>query len=188
RLLAPDAHRIECLRFSPEGSQLAASTQGRVIQLWDLRAIRQELREVGLDWDLPPYPPEAIPTGQRLQLAVYAGPIEAGRPKPVAAEKCKWDMRDTSPRGKGLWSNERELFGDTEQGGYLELALHVPHTGRYAFGIWFTKGPDLGVIEVSLDGRRLGEPFDSFHEATVRSDRIDFAPIDLQEGRHRLRF
>src|SRR5690349_22204944 len=57
RLLAPDARVIERLRFSPDGSHLAASTQGRVIQLWDLRAIRDKLREMGVDWDLPAYLP-----------------------------------------------------------------------------------------------------------------------------------
>jgi hypothetical protein len=184
RLLAPDAHHIDCLRFSPDGSQLAASTDGRVIQLWDLRAIREQLREMGLDWDLPAYPSDAVPAGGRLQVALYPDVIEAEHLKP----KCKWDMRDTSPRGKGTWSNDRELFGDTEKGGYLELALQVPHTGRYAFGIWFTKGPDLGVIDVSLDGRRLGNPFDSFHDPIVRSEKIDFGTMDLDEGRHRLRF
>jgi hypothetical protein len=30
-----------------------------VIQVWNLRLIRQELAAMGLDWDLPSYPPEA---------------------------------------------------------------------------------------------------------------------------------
>jgi tetratricopeptide (TPR) repeat protein len=28
-----------------------------VIQVWDLRSLRRQLAELGLDWDLPPYPP-----------------------------------------------------------------------------------------------------------------------------------
>ena len=27
------------------------------VRLWDLRLIRQELAQMNLDWDLPPYPP-----------------------------------------------------------------------------------------------------------------------------------
>jgi hypothetical protein len=46
------------LAFSPDGSFLAVCCQ-EVIQLWDLRLIRRQLREMGLDWDLPPYPPAA---------------------------------------------------------------------------------------------------------------------------------
>jgi WD40 repeat protein len=53
RLQAPDARFIIRLRFNPDGSRLAAATENRVIQLWDLRAIRRELSGMDLDWDLP---------------------------------------------------------------------------------------------------------------------------------------
>jgi WD40 repeat protein/tetratricopeptide (TPR) repeat protein len=44
--------------FSPDGSQLVTSS-GRdgVFQVWDLRLIRRQLAEMGLDWDRPAYPP-----------------------------------------------------------------------------------------------------------------------------------
>jgi serine/threonine protein kinase/WD40 repeat protein len=45
------------LAFSPDGSQLAVATGVGIIQVWDLRLIRARLAEMGLDWDLPPYPP-----------------------------------------------------------------------------------------------------------------------------------
>ena len=45
------------MRFSPDGTRLAVMTSNHTIHVWDLRAIRQGLAEIGLDWDLPPYPP-----------------------------------------------------------------------------------------------------------------------------------
>jgi WD40 repeat protein/tetratricopeptide (TPR) repeat protein len=44
--------------FSPDGSQLVtfAGSEG-AFQVWDLRLIRQQLKDMDLDWDLPPYPP-----------------------------------------------------------------------------------------------------------------------------------
>jgi serine/threonine protein kinase/WD40 repeat protein len=46
------------LSFSPDGTQLISSTNdSQSIHVWDLRAIRRQLAEMGLDWDLPPYPP-----------------------------------------------------------------------------------------------------------------------------------
>jgi WD40 repeat protein len=50
-------------QFSPDGSQLAAAQANKQVQLWDLRLIRQELAQMNLDWDMPPYPPAAIPAG-----------------------------------------------------------------------------------------------------------------------------
>jgi WD40 repeat protein len=62
RLLAPDADTIEWLAFSPDGSQLAvAATGANIICLWNLRLIREQLKEIGLDWDLPAYPPQSVP-------------------------------------------------------------------------------------------------------------------------------
>jgi WD40 repeat protein len=55
--------------FSPDGSRLAVTTEGQGIQSWDLRLIRQQLAEIGLDWDLPPYQP-ASPSEGRQPLQV----------------------------------------------------------------------------------------------------------------------
>jgi hypothetical protein len=33
------------------------STDDHVVRLWDLRAIRARFAGMGLDWDLPSYPP-----------------------------------------------------------------------------------------------------------------------------------
>ena len=48
---------ISTFQFSPDGSHLAAQQADQQVQLWDLRLIRQELAELHLDWDMPPYPP-----------------------------------------------------------------------------------------------------------------------------------
>jgi WD40 repeat protein len=46
-------------QFSPDGSKLAVVQSDRQVELWDLRLIRQELAQMHLDWDMPPYPPVA---------------------------------------------------------------------------------------------------------------------------------
>jgi serine/threonine protein kinase/WD40 repeat protein len=56
-LEAPGSSAVTKFQFSPDGSQLAAVQFDRQVQLWDLRLIRQELKQMHLDWDLPPYPP-----------------------------------------------------------------------------------------------------------------------------------
>jgi WD40 repeat protein len=75
------AHRIA---FTPDGTRLVATnlTSGSV-HIWDLRAIRAELSEMGLDWDLPPYPP-AAPDAYRPLTAVMLPDgfsVKAGSPQ-----------------------------------------------------------------------------------------------------------
>jgi WD40 repeat protein len=188
RLLAPDARHVECLRFSPDGGQLAVATENRVILLWDLRAVCEGLRATGVDWDLPLAQPDAIRPGDRLRVAIFPDTMEAENLKLVAAENCQWNMRATTQRGRAAWSNDRELYGIAEKNGYIELEVDLPQTGRYQLGIYFTKAPDCGLIAVSLDGKTLHTQFDSFRDHIVRSEKIDFGTMTLDEGPHRIRF
>jgi len=55
-LKSPDPEILIWLEFSADGRQLAVVTQGHLIYIWDLRAIREHLAEMDLDWELPPYP------------------------------------------------------------------------------------------------------------------------------------
>jgi len=45
--------------FSPDGSRLVTAGEQDTFLVWDLRLIRRQLSELGLDWDLAAFPPEA---------------------------------------------------------------------------------------------------------------------------------
>ncbi len=53
-LEAPGSTGIGRFKFSPDGNHLAILQLDRQVQLWDLRLIRQDLKEMRLDWDMPP--------------------------------------------------------------------------------------------------------------------------------------
>jgi serine/threonine protein kinase/WD40 repeat protein/tetratricopeptide (TPR) repeat protein len=72
-LALPYPERVRWLCFSPDGSQLAACCSGHGIRVWDLRLIRQQLVDMGLDWELPPYPPAESPSAKPLQVKVVQG-------------------------------------------------------------------------------------------------------------------
>ena len=57
RLESPDQQCDGVATFSPDGSRLVVTTnEPPCVHVWDLRAIRRRLGEMGLDWDQPPYP------------------------------------------------------------------------------------------------------------------------------------
>jgi WD40 repeat protein len=67
----PDAQLIVQLTFSPSGALLAAVCLNQTIQLWDLRALRQELAALNLDWEqLPPSPQDRLQPIKPLRVTV----------------------------------------------------------------------------------------------------------------------
>jgi len=62
RLEDPNQDEAWYVAFSPDGTQLVTPTKhSGTIHVWDLRAIRKELADMGLDWGMPPYPDAQIP-------------------------------------------------------------------------------------------------------------------------------
>ena len=55
-LEAPHEGAICKVEFSRDGAVLAASTRNRFVHVWDLRELRRELSDLGLDWGLPALP------------------------------------------------------------------------------------------------------------------------------------
>ncbi len=50
-LFAPEPYPdIAAIRFTPDGSRLLVAGTNRLIQIWDIAALRRQLTELGLDW------------------------------------------------------------------------------------------------------------------------------------------
>jgi serine/threonine protein kinase/WD40 repeat protein/Flp pilus assembly protein TadD len=83
RLTAPEESRLWPHGFTPDGGKLICSgIETHALHVFDLRAIRAGLREVGLDWSDDPLPPAAA-KAEPLRVTVEAGPwrdrVEAKR-------------------------------------------------------------------------------------------------------------
>ena len=74
RLTAPDQTSVHPHCFSPDGTQLVAiGPDMGVVYIWNLRAIRTQLKDMGLDWEGPDYPPSAPARAMPLRLKVDCG-------------------------------------------------------------------------------------------------------------------
>jgi WD40 repeat protein len=74
RLTGPEPMWYLPACFTPDGTKLIATcTSGKAIYIWDLRLLRQELAELGLDWDWPVFPPPASSDDAPLEVTLDAG-------------------------------------------------------------------------------------------------------------------
>src|SRR5205807_1643945 len=75
--------------FSPDGSRLIAESRDlRAVYVWDLRLLRQRLREIDLDWDgeeFPPAPPPSPPPEIRVDRGFLQQPADFPEPRHAAA-------------------------------------------------------------------------------------------------------
>ena len=68
------------------------------------------------------------------------------------------------------------------------LEANCPQAGRYQLAVGLTRADDFGIVQVSLDGQKVGEPFDGFNRAVVPSGKIELGAMELTRGAHRVRF
>ena len=87
--------------FTPDGTRLITVSRGKDggILVWDLRAIRRQLKAMGLDWEAPDYPPE--PT---VPMPWVRSKYITVRRIPEATEHCDYSRREQCP------SSELSLF------------------------------------------------------------------------------
>jgi WD40 repeat protein/tetratricopeptide (TPR) repeat protein len=70
----PDEAVVGSIAFTPEATTMVVSSAvDHALHIWDLRAIRNQLAEMGLDWDQPPYPQAGQSATLPLQVTVNLG-------------------------------------------------------------------------------------------------------------------
>jgi tetratricopeptide (TPR) repeat protein len=71
RLEDPNQDRARSMTFSPDGRKLVVNGEGQSIHVWDLPAIRAQLADRRLDWELLAYPPADDSRDPALQLVSH---------------------------------------------------------------------------------------------------------------------
>jgi serine/threonine protein kinase/WD40 repeat protein len=73
--------QFEALSFSADNERVLLPF-GDAVHVWDLRAIRAELAAIGLDWDMPGYPPAPAVPVSPMRVEVELGELAPGTEGP----------------------------------------------------------------------------------------------------------
>lgn len=106
----------------------------------------------------------------------------------LAADRCDTSPQEMGNWGGKMWSQGKQLFCRTRQGGSVELGFAVRKAGCYRLRALATAAPDFGKIQVMLDGKKLGAEFDLYSGLVSPSGSLELGTHDLEAGKHRLRF
>jgi hypothetical protein len=87
----------------------------------------------------------------------------------------------------GNWSDQSHLWWTkAKPGDRLTLAVPVKEDGTFKLTVQMTKAVDYGIIQLSLDGAKLGEPIDLYNAKVIPTGPLDLGSHELKKGDHRL--
>ena len=138
-------------------------------------------------------PYEPAPVTQRKG---YWGPIKIFKVKDaLEGEKIRILVKTAGNAGRqdmsgygGKWSDEAHLWWTAAKpGDTLDLAVPVQKTARYRLKMQLTKAIDYGIVQLYLDGKKLGKPIDLFNNGVIATGALDMGVHELDKGEHKLR-
>jgi len=138
-----------------------------------------------------PYQP--VPITQRKG---YWGPIKIFKVKgALEGEKLQIISKTAGTAGPqdmtvfgNKWSGESHLWWiEARPGDTLQLAVPVEKTGTYRLKMQLTRAIDYGIVQLYLDGKKLGGPIDLYNNGVIPTGVLDMGIHELTRGKHTLK-
>jgi hypothetical protein len=96
------------------------------------------------------------------------------------------DMEEFEDGSK--WSGERQLWIRPDKPASIDLELPVAADGEYQVIAYLTKARDYGIVQFSVDGKKIGKEIDCYEpEKVVATGPIELATVKLNKGKATLR-
>jgi hypothetical protein len=137
-----------------------------------------------------PYHP--LPLSERLgywapiQAFTIKGAIEGEKLKILGQHPGQTQEQDMTGFN-GQWSNDAHLWWtQAKPGDRLDLALPVLKGGKYNLTLQLTKARDYGIVELFLDGQKLGGEIDLYSPNVVATGPLALGAHELAAGDHKL--
>ncbi|MBN2594898.1 MAG: DUF2961 domain-containing protein, partial [Sedimentisphaerales bacterium] len=138
-------------------------------------------------------PYELVPIEQRkgycgeIEVFKVKGALEGEKLKILSRTAGLAELQDMYGFGPN-WSGDAHLWWiNARPGDKLDLAVPVEKDGTYRLKMQLTKAVDYGIVQLYLDGEKLGKPIDLFNNGVIASGALDMGVHILDKGEHKLR-
>jgi len=128
----------------------------------------------------PPHPmPHSLssPSGSR----VWEGE-DLFKDKKVELAGGKLGVQSMQGFGPDWSGNAQLLWGEGSVGAVLDLSVDVKTAGYYRVRLALTRGPDFGVFQAEVDGKKSSQKFDGYSPRVTRVEALDLGTFSLSPG------
>ena len=83
----------------------------------------------------------------------------------------------------GNWSGDRQLWWQAQRvEAHCENEFQSPKAGKFHLVARFTQAPDYGIVQISINGTKVGSPVNLYGPKVAPTQPVDLGTVDLKEG------
>ena len=87
-----------------------------------------------------------------------------------------------------VWLNNDQVLVYTDKRGQgITITVTAPDAGMYSLTVGATKAPNYGIYEFSIDGKKMGQPFDLSWPSVEPTGPVCLGKLTLKKGEHTLK-
>ncbi len=64
--------------------------------------------------------------------------------------------------------------------------IEVPHKNLYQISAILTRGPEYGHAELTVNGKKVGQPYDCYHPELIAGTLVTFGTVPLHQGKNQI--
>ncbi len=81
------------------------------------------------------------------------------------------------------WHNDDQLWWTgAKPGDQLQIAMPVKSAGKYKVSAMLTKAADYGIVQLSINGKKAGEPIDLYNDGVILTGPFSLGIHELEKG------
>jgi putative membrane-bound dehydrogenase-like protein len=113
-------------------------------------------------------------------------PVNAGGFDVLGKPAGKVHTQDMAPFGPKWQNNDQLWWTGAKPGDKLTVVVPLKEEGRFEVSVLLSKAPDYGIVQLYLDGAKVGQPLDLYHPKVILADPIALGTHKLTKGNHSL--
>jgi len=131
-------------------------------------------------------PIEPVPVQARWGYAITPPPGGGGY-KVLGKPNGQVQSQAMAHFGAGKWHDDNQLWWThAKPGDKMDVAFEVKKGGTYRVDVTLTKARDYAIVQLSIDGKKAGEPIDLYNPDVIPTGPVTLGTFQLDQAEHKL--